>query len=112
MDEIGSRIVDQRSCGNMQLCKNHFNANVLIDGNYAIIVLTCQLMLHCLLKCGVKLKVNMHVVEYNSNSCYIGKQYFIVRKLLQYYTTPKTLTQTGAHLTHFDKTGCYLEIVK
>lgn len=55
MDEIGSRIVDQRSCGNMQLCKNHFNANVLIDGNYAIIVLTCQLLLHCLLKCGVKL---------------------------------------------------------
>lgn len=43
MDEIGSHIVDQRSCGNMQLCKNHFNANVLIDGNYAIIVLTCQL---------------------------------------------------------------------
>lgn len=24
--------------------------------------------------------MNMHVVEYNSNSCYIGKQYFIVRK--------------------------------
>lgn len=74
MDEIWSRIVDQRSCGNMQLCKNHFNANVLIGGNCAIIVLTCQLLLNCLLKCGVKLKMDMHAVKYNSNSCYICKQ--------------------------------------
>lgn len=37
-------------------------------------------MLYCLLKCGVKLKVNMYVVKYNSNFCYICKQYFIVRK--------------------------------
>lgn len=74
MDEIWSRIVDQRSCGNMQLCKNHFNANLLIDGNCAIIVLTCQLLLNCLLKCGVKLKMDMHAVKYNSNSCYICKQ--------------------------------------
>lgn len=112
MDEIGSRIVDQRSCGNMQLCKNHFNANVLIDGNCAIIVLTCQLLLHCLLKCGVKLKMDMHAVKYNSNSCYICKQYFIVRKFSTVLYDAKNMTQTGAHLTHFDKTGCYLEIVK
>lgn len=112
MDENWSHIVDQLSCGNMQLCKNHFNANVLIDGNYAIIVLTCQLLLHCLLKCGVKLKMNMHVVEYNSNSCYIGKQYFIVRKFSTVLYDAENMTQTGAHLTHFDKIGCYLETVK
>lgn len=52
MDEIGSRIVDQRSCGNIQLC----NYTALYDA--------------------------------------------------------ENMTQTGAHLTHFDKTGCYLEIVK
>lgn len=75
-------------------------------------VLTCQLLLHCLLKCGVKLKVNMHVVKYNSNSCYICKQYFIVRKFSTVLYDAENMTQTGAHLTHFDKTRCYLEIVK
>lgn len=94
MDEIGSHIIDQRSCGNMQLCKNHFYANVPIDGNYAIIVLTCQLLLHCLLKCGVKFKMDMHAVKYNSNSCYIGKQYFIVRKFSTVLYDAENIDQT------------------
>lgn len=56
--------------------------------------------------------MDMHVVEYNSNSCYIGKQYFIVRKFSTVLYDAENMTQTGAHLTHFDKNGCYLEIVK
>lgn len=56
--------------------------------------------------------MDMHVVEYNSNSCYICKQYFIVRKFSTVLYDAENMTQTGAHLTHFDKNGCYLEIVK
>lgn len=56
MDEIGFRIVDQRSCGNMQLCKNHFNANVLIDGNCTIMCVNLSTFVALLIKMWGKIQ--------------------------------------------------------
>lgn len=54
----------------------------------------------------------MYVVEYNSNFCYIGKQYFIVRKFSIVLYDVKNMIQIGVYLIYFDKIGCYLKIVK